>query len=50
MCKKKKIASIFVIVLFVVIALACSSADKISEDSARHLGYGIGRVIGDMSN
>ena len=50
MCKKKKIASIFVIVLFVVIALACSSADKVSDDAFYDFGYGVGRVIGEMSN
>ena len=47
---KKTIASILVLILFVVIAAASSSASKVSEDAAYDFGYGVGRVIRDISN
>lgn len=48
--KKKSIISFIVMILFVVLAAASSSAEKISEDSAYDFGYGVGRVLDDLSN
>ena len=47
---KKAVESILVLILFVIIAVASSSASKVSEESAYDFGYGVGRVIRDISN
>lgn len=47
---KKSILSILVLILFTVIAVASSSASKVSQDSAYDFGYGVGRVISDIAN
>ncbi len=47
---KKAVASILVLILFVVIAVGSSSAEKVSKGAAYDFGYGVGRVIRDIAN
>ena len=47
---KKTILSILVLILFAVVAVASSSANKVSDEAAYNLGYGVGNVIRDLSN